>query len=428
MTDPNQREIIVAILDEVIEQGRPSHIVLAAVLEKYQYLTKQQRSFITRTSMGTMERLLQIDAILAQFVKKPAVAKMKPLIRSVLRSSVYQIVFMKGVPDRAVCNEAVAIVKKHGLGGLSGFVNGVLRNISRKKETITYRGLSENYAMPQWIVDALLAQYGEKKAEEILAALLLEKKTAIRINTEQMSAEELTERLQVQGITVEPCRDLSYARFISGYDYLRAIPEFIAGDFYVQDYSSMMVAEHADLHPGDVILDVCAAPGGKSLHAAQLLAEDCTIEARDLTDAKVALIEENIKRTGVSCIRTKRFDAAVRDEAAIASADVVICDVPCSGLGVIAGKPDIKLHMTPERQRSLVALQQQILQTVSAYVKPGGVLLYSTCTILSSENEDNVRAFLAEHEEYTEEESQQILPTDGAYDGFYFARLRRRVD
>lgn len=288
MTDPNQREIIVAILEEVLEEGKYSHLVLGATLEKYQYLSKQQRAFITRVTQGTIERLLQIDAILGQFVKKPKVPKMKPLIRTVLRSSVYQIVFMDGVPDAAVCNEAVRIVKNHGLGGLSGFVNGVLRNISRNKDSITYKGLSEAYSMPQWIIDAWEEQFGGETTKQILEELLEEKKTCIRVNTGNISVEELTKNLRAQGITVEPCEEIPYALYISGYDYLRGIPEFLAGDFYIQDFSSMMVAHSAGIWQGDHVIDVCAAPGGKSLHAAELLAGTGLVEARDLSDHKVS--------------------------------------------------------------------------------------------------------------------------------------------
>ena len=298
MTDPNQREIIVAILEEVLEEGKYSHLVLGATLEKYQYLSKQQRAFITRVTQGTIERLLQIDAILRQFVKKPKVPKMKPLIRTVLRSSVYQIVFMDGVPDAAVCNEAVRIVKNHGLGGLSGFVNGVLRNISRNKDSITYKGLSEAYSMPQWIIDAW--------EEQFLEELLEEKKTCIRVNTGNISVEELTKNLRAQGITVEPCEEIPYALYISGYDYLRGIPEFLAGDFYIQDFSSMMVAHSAGIQQGDHVIDVCAAPGGKSLHAAELLAGTGLVEARDLSDHKVSILEENIRRMGLANIRAEK--------------------------------------------------------------------------------------------------------------------------
>lgn len=426
MTDPNQREIIVAILEEVLEEGKYSHLVLGATLEKYQYLSKQQRAFITRVTQGTIERLLQIDAILGQFVKKPKVPKMKPLIRTVLRSSVYQIVFMDGVPDAAVCNEAVRIVKNHGLGGLSGFVNGVLRNISRNKDSITYMGLSEAYSMPQWIIDAWEEQFGGETTKQILEELLEEKKTCIRVNTGNISVEELTKNLRAQGITVEPCEEIPYALYISGYDYLRGIPEFLAGDFYIQDFSSMMVAHSAGIQQGDHVIDVCAAPGGKSLHAAELLAGTGLVEARDLSDHKVSLLEENIRRMGLANIRAEKWDATILNEESIGQADVVICDAPCSGLGVVAKKPDIKYHMTKETQKELAILQRQILDVVCAYVKAGGTLMYSTCTISSQENEDNVTWFLEKHPDFSLETEKQFLPKAGKQDGFFLAKMKKR--
>lgn len=426
MTDPNQREIIVAILEEVLEEGKYSHLVLGATLEKYQYLSKQQRAFITRVTQGTIERLLQIDAILGQFVKKPKVPKMKPLIRTVLRSSVYQIVFMDGVPDAAVCNEAVRIVKNHGLGGLSGFVNGVLRNISRNKDSITYKDLSEAYSMPQWIIDAWEEQFGGEITKQILEELLEEKKTCIRVNTGNISVEELTKNLRAQGITVEPCEEIPYALYISGYDYLRGIPEFLAGDFYIQDFSSMMVAHSAGIQQGDHVIDVCAAPGGKSLHAAELLAGTGLVEARDLSDHKVSLLEENIGRMGLANIRAEKWDATILNEESIGQADVVICDAPCSGLGVVAKKPDIKYHMTKETQKELAILQRQILDVVCAYVKAGGTLMYSTCTISSQENEDNVTWFLEKHPDFSLETEKQFLPKAGKQDGFFLAKMKKR--
>ena len=395
-------------------------------MEKYQYLSKQQRAFITRVTQGTIERLLQIDAILGQFVKKPKVPKMKPLIRTVLRSSVYQIVFMDGVPDAAVCNEAVRIVKNHGLGGLSGFVNGVLRNISRNKDSITYKDLSEAYSMPQWIIDAWEEQFGGETTKQILEELLEEKKTCIRVNTGNISVEELTKNLRAQGITVEPCEEIPYALYISGYDYLRGIPEFLAGDFYIQDFSSMMVAHSAGIQQGDHVIDVCAAPGGKSLHAAELLAGTGLVEARDLSDHKVSLLEENIRRMGLANIRAEKWDATILNEESIGQADVVICDAPCSGLGVVAKKPDIKYHMTKETQKELAILQRQILDVVCAYVKAGGTLMYSTCTISSQENEDNVTWFLEKHPDFSLETEKQFLPKAGKQDGFFLAKMKKR--
>ncbi len=425
MTDPNQREIIIAILDEVLEEGKYSHLVLGPTLEKYQYLSKEKRAFITRVCQGTIERQIQIDAVLNRFVKKPKVAKMKPRIRTILRSSVYQILFMDAIPDSAVCNEAVKLTKSAGLSGLSGFVNGVLRNISRNKETITYESLSEKYSIPQWMIDTWQKDYDQSTLEDMLAAFLGEKKTCIRVNTSQTSKEKLMEELALEGISVEPCQEIDYALYINGYDYLKHIPAFVRGDFYVQDFSSMMVCHAAGIKEKDTVIDVCAAPGGKALHAAELLKNSGLVEARDLTDYKVSLIQENIDKSGLSNIQAKKWDARMTDSKAIETADVLICDLPCSGLGVLAKKPDIKYHMTPEKQKDLAALQAEILEASYTYVKVGGTFMYSTCTISSAENEGNVSKFLEKHPEFILEEERQILPKAGLQDGFFYAKMRR---
>lgn len=427
MTDPNLRDITYEILDQILEQDGYSHLVLGGALEKYQYLSKQQRAFITRVVQGTVERLIQLDAVINQFVKKPKVAKIKPAIRTILRSSVYQLLYMDGVPDSAVCNEAVKLAKKKGYAGLGGFVNGVLRNISRNKDTITFSGLSEQYAMPQWIVDLWSDAYDKQQVEDMLSAFLADKKTCIRINTARTSKEALIKGLTAQNITVEECQEIPYCLYISGYDYLKAIPEFSEGLFYVQDFSSMMVAHVADIKKDDVVIDVCAAPGGKSLHAAELLQGTGSVEARDVSDYKVSLMQENIEKSGMKNIRAVKMDATVYDEASKEKADVVICDVPCSGLGVLAKKPDIKYHMNREAQLELVKLQRQILDTVHSYVKPGGIFVYSTCTICKDENEDNVNWFLEKHKEFVLEDMNQLLPEAGTRDGFFFAKLKKEI-
>ncbi len=426
MTEPNLREIVVDILEQILEQDGYSHLVLGAALDKYQYLSKQQRSFITRVTQGTVERVIQIDAVLNRFVKKPRISKMKPVVRTILRSGVYQILYMDSVPDSAVCNESVKLAKKKGYAGLGGYVNGVLRNISRNKAGISFDSLSEKYAMPQWIVDLWSESYDHDTLAQMLDALMQEKKTCIRINTARITKKELTARFEAEQIQVEECEAIPYALYISGYDYLNAIPEFTEGLFYVQDFSSMMVAHVAGIKEGDYIIDVCAAPGGKSLHAAELLHGTGCVEARDVSDYKVSLMKENIKKSGLSNIHAVKWDATVRREASAEQADIVICDAPCSGLGVIAGKPDIKYHMTREKQLELAELQQKILGTVCEYVKPGKTLLYSTCTICKDENQDNVHWFLREHSEYALEDMQQLLPVAKAQDGFFYARMKRK--
>ena len=421
MTDPNQREIVVAILDEVLEQGKYSHLVLKATLDKYQYLSKQQRAFITRLTQGTIERLLQIDAILNQFVKKPKVPKMKPMIRTVLRSSVYQIVFMDGVPDSAVCNEAVRLVKKHGLGGLGGFVNGVLRNISRHKDEIVYQGWSEQYSMPQWIIDAWKAQYDDATVEQILQALLEEKKTCIRVNTNRMSVVQLTDCLQEQGITVEPCKEIPYALYISGYDHLSGIPEFVAGDFYIQDFSSMMVAHSAGIQTNDHIIDVCAAPGGKSLHAAELLAGTGMVEARDVSDYKVSLLQENIARMGLTNIKAEKWMQPSKEDS-IEQASLFAMHQR-SVLVLLLEKPDIKYHGCAKAKRSCKAAAEYP-GCGMRYVKEWYAALFDLYHF--SQKMRTMSHGFAKTSEFVCEKQCQILPQMGKKDGFFYAKLVRK--
>jgi 16S rRNA (cytosine967-C5)-methyltransferase len=418
---------------EVMEHDRYSHLVLRDVLDKYAYLEKQERAFLTRLVEGTIERAVELDYILDLYAKVK-VKKMKPLIRNLLRMSVYQLRYMASVPDSAVCNEAVKLAKKRGFGQLSGFVNGILRSIVREPERIVYPGrdknltaaLSVQYSMPEWIVAQWLESLGGQKTEELLKAFSVEQRLVVRTNLNHTTPEALLAALRAQGIEAEQTEVLPYALVLSGYDRLDAIPQFAAGDFYVQDISSMMVAEWASVKEGDYVIDVCAAPGGKSTHIAELLKGTGHVEARDLTEDKVGLIRENISRHGLSNMEARVWDATVFDAASVEQADVLICDLPCSGLGVLGKKTDIRYKMTPETQRELAALQRRILDTVHRYVKSGGTLVYSTCTIHSGENEQNVEWFLKEHPEFALERMEQLLPGTAGQDGFFIAKLKKK--
>ena len=431
----NLRELVLDILLSVTKGEAYSHIALAAVLDKYQYLTKQERGFITRLTEGVLERMIELDYMIDQFSNLKT-SKMKPVVRCILRMGVYQLKYMDTVPDSAACNEAVKLAAKKGLNGLKGFVNGVLRNIGRNLDKICYpdegdqpiHALSVQYSMPEWILSQWIKDYGIQKAKSVAASFMCESRTAIRINPMKCSTEQLNDALNRQGIAAERIYlegypDFDYAMYISGYDYLASIPEFNAGWFMVQDVSSMLAAHTAAPRPGSYVIDVCAAPGAKSLHAAELMRGQGIVEARDLTEYKVSLIEENIARCGFSNIRAIRHDARILDEAAVAKADVVLADLPCSGLGVLKKKPEIRYRMTEAAQRGLAALQQEILSVSCRYVKPGGVFLYSTYTINRMENEENTRRFLEGHERFSLVGERQFFPDEGEMDGFYIAKF-----
>ena len=443
----NEREIVLEVLLEITEHGMYSHIVLRDVLNKYQYLEKKERSFITRVTEGTLEHMMEIDYILDQF-SKVKVKKMKPVIRNIMRSAVYQMKYMDSVPVSAACNEAVKLAVRKGFGSLRGFVNGVLRNVARNLDQIEYpteplKRLSIQYSMPEWILNLWLKAYDSDVVEQMLQAFQRETPLTIRCNLRMVTPKQLKEHLEAEGVTVKVHPYLEYAFHISGFDYLGDLESFQNGEFSVQDISSMLVSELAGPKEGDYVIDVCAAPGGKSLHMAEKLNGSGHVEARDLTEYKVGLIQENIERTGLSNVEAVQQDALIFDETSVGKADIVLADLPCSGLGVLAKKTDLKYKATKEGADSLAKLQREMLKNVQAYVKDEGKLVYSTCTINPADNMDNVHWFLNECPEFELidihgslcEELQkdvkengciQLLPGVHQSDGFFLACMKKR--
>ncbi len=453
----NPRELVLMTLLSITRDGVNSSQALHQMLEKYQYLDKSQRAFMTREVNGVLEHMIEIDAIIDQFASVK-VADMKPVIATLLRCGVYELKYMDSVPAHAVINETVKLAKKKGFGSLAGFVNGVLRSIDRsltaegkagaEGQPVSEAGtagkpadedgaeaLSLQYSLPLWIVQQWLPVYGAETVAKMGADFLTEKPTTIRFDPHRISRTALIQKLEAEGVTVEDPKDLAAAAgerreevlpealAISGYDHLESLAAFRDGDFQVQDISAMRAGHWADPREGDFVLDVCAAPGGKALHVAELLDGTGQVEARDVSEKKVEQINENIARSGLGNIKARQMDALVPDPASEGKADIVLADLPCSGLGTIGHKPDVKYHMTPEKQQELADLQRQILSVVQAYVKPGGKLLYSTCTISRVENEENIQWFLAHFPAYHLVREQQYLPGTDPGDGFYLALL-----
>lgn len=427
----NERELVLDMLLQITRDGEYSHIVIKNVLDKYQYLDKRERAFITRVVNGTLERMIEIDYIINLF-SKVKVNKMKPLIRTILRSSVYQMKYMDSVPDSAICNEAVKLAGKRGFVNLKGFVNGVLRNISRNLDKINYPDekdkvsyLSVKYSLPEWLVKQWLNVYDEETVKTIGSAFLEEKSLTVRFNERKIKKEDLVGILKKEGVTVGEVPEIPCALYLSGYDHLSALPSFCEGLYQVQDLSSMQVALWSGVKEGDQVLDVCAAPGGKSIHIAELLNGTGHVEARDLTEYKVDLLRDNIERSGLTNIEAVCQDATVYDPDKKKSADIVIADLPCSGLGVLGKKPDLRYKMNEKTEADLVELQRKILSVVKDYVKPDGKLLYSTCTIHREENEGNVEWFLKEYPEFELVKDKQMIPGKDTGDGFYIAIIKR---
>ncbi len=444
------RECTLKMLLAVYKDKQFSHTVKGKYLDRLE--DKRERALATRMFEGCIERSIELDYIINCFSKTP-VKKMKPVIAAILRMTVYQLRFMDKIPDGAACNEAVKLAKKYGFTGLSGFVNGVARSVARA-ETVTYPEktksvtdyLSVTYSMPTTIVEQMIYQYGAETAEQIFAAFLSEEKPlSIRCMRHSTDVEGVAARLREEGITVEPGVYSEDALLLYGIDAPERLPGFSEGAFYIQDESSMQAVLAAGLAGNETVLDLCAAPGGKTIMAADILMSRGSgkVYSRDVSDGKVALINENIQRCGLTNVMVSCKDATRFYKEDEERYDVVLADVPCSGLGIIGKKPDIKLFMTEEQQKELCVLQKDILQNAVRYVKPGGVLIFSTCTLNKDENMGGYRCLKEQYgmipeslEPYIAKELWtdtvkdgylQMLPGVCKTDGFFVARFRKKA-
>ncbi len=447
----NIRELILAMLIEW-EAGREySHTIIRNVLYKYHYMQARDKAFIKRVAEGTIERQIQIDYILGLYAKTP-VEKMKPFIRNLLRMGVYQLLWMDAVPDGAVCNEAVKLAQTHKFHGLKGFVNGVLRTVAREKERIPYPGrdnmcrfFSVVYSMPEWIVSMWRQAYDDATVETMLLALLQSRPVTVRMDERltKQERERCIDGMRARGIIAREHPYLPYAFELSHTESIADLPEFSKGMLSVQDVSSMLAVCALQPKEGDAIIDVCAAPGGKTAHAACRMHGTGHVLARDVSEYKAGLIRETAERMHCDNVEIQVWDACILDETLLGAADAVIADLPCSGLGVAGKKSDIKYRMNKEMMDSLICLQKRILETVWQYVRPGGILLYSTCTIHRGENED-MAAWITKHLPFEpvslkgvlppalygdtlERGYVQILPGVHQADGFFIAKFQRRM-
>ena len=464
------REMVWDALSEVNEAGGMCHKVLAEALSK-STLTEADRAFATRLFHGTLERQITLDTVIAASAGRP-VSKIKPRVLELLRLSAYQLLFLKSVPMSAACNEAVSMAKRRGLAGLSGFVNGVLRGLARRisacggtqefladtAATMSYEeALCFRYAVPAWLAALWRRDFPETDIETMLAATLGEGAVTIRLNESRATMEELVASLTAEGADVKPGALPNCLR-IGGSGNPGRYRAYADGWFSVQDESAVLAGNLLPLSAGMHVLDICAAPGGKTVHAADRLtklaaehpeAGEFAVEARDVSAAKLPSILEQLARVGLSGVTCREADASVYDPALAEWADVVIADVPCSGLGVLRRKPDGKTKTKPEDIPALAALQREIVAQAVRYVKPGGYLAYSTCTVNRAENA-SIAAFIADElglvpvdlrgklpEELRESAYQrsgqrpdgiQIFPEAGKWDGFYIAGFRKPAE
>jgi 16S rRNA (cytosine967-C5)-methyltransferase len=441
------RSIALSILKEVNQDGKYANISLKEHL-RGEALSDRDAAFVTQLVYGTLEKQITIDYYLKRFA---TFKRVNPWIMNILRLGAYQLLYLDRVPDSAACNEAVKLCKMHGLFALQGFVNGILRNLARNKDKLTLPddslSLSENlslqYSYPKWLVDKWITDYGPETAEAILKPADIDDAVSIRVNTMKISPENLKDRLEQSGIVVRDGYHMREALRISNAGDIEENPYYQEGLFTVQGESSMLDAHIVDPQPGETILDACSSPGGKAIHMAELMKGQGRIAAWDVHDHRVALIERNRTRMDAGIVEPSVRDASEHDAELIDRFDRVLIDAPCSGLGIIIKKPDIKLNIKPNGLSELSSLQEKIITTCSSYVKPGGILVYSTCTINPLENEDIVQRLLTKRQDFVLEDPSafmpvtlksavkdgmiQLIPSRHRTDGFFIARLRRKT-
>lgn len=440
----NARRVALNVLCDVHQQGAYASLSLDDHLRAAR-LRPEDRRLVTSLVYGTLENELKIDFALDRLMDHPT---RQPSQRDILRLSAYQILFLDRVPDSAAVNEAVKLVKVLGMDAASGFINAVLRNLSRgkaeipwpKKEDDLRTYLSVMGSFPLWLVDRLIADYGEEAAQRLVLYRESEHPIVIRPNLTRITETEFDKLLEGKAWRVE--RGLApHARLIYGAQEITYDNDYRKGLFSIQGQSSMLAAEAVQAKPGMKVLDACAAPGGKSAYLCEQMQLTGRVFAWELHEKRAMLLEGVRRRLGLDNMRISVRDAGELREDLIGTLDAVLLDAPCSGLGVLAQKPDVKLRLKPEDIPAIVETQKKLLNTVCRYVKPGGTLVYSTCSILPEENALQIRAFLAEHPEFAfsplppsfPEELRRLQTPDGlqllgcrdGVEGFFIARLKR---
>ena len=437
----NSREVALNIINRVLNEGAYSNIVLSAELNESD-LNANDRGLVTELVYGTIRRRNTLDMIISNYVKD--IKLMDKEVLNILRMAIYQMHFLDKVPDFAACNEAVELAKKVSLEN-SKLVNGILRSYTKDPDNIQIKDgmldkLVYQYSFEPWFIRMIYKQYGEEIGRKILAGLNETPKVTVRVNSAKTDFDEVYEKLEEAGYDIEEGYVCPEAIIIRGGSSIENNELFNKGYITVQDESAMLVAPMLDLQKNDIVLDLCAAPGGKTTHIAEILNSEGEVYSFDLHEKKLSLIEDSIKRLGLGSTNVEVMDATKLNSKYIAYADKVLIDVPCSGLGIIRKKPEIKWNKTRKSLQELVPVQREIMENAWAYLKSGGVMVYSTCTLNKEENEDNIEWFLNKHKDaevekiflgnnddfiYNKDGSLTILPNE-YMDGFYIAKIIKK--
>lgn len=439
------RELTFNVLSDVYLNGAYSNLAIKGHLSDAK-TSKQEENLVREIVYGVLENEIYIEYILSK-ASKIKVEKIHPKMLIILKMGIYQLVFMDRIPDSAAVNEAVNLAKKHGHKGTIGFVNGVLRNINRNKDEfmkINVKTKSEyisiKYSHPKWMVDRWVKEFGEDFTEDLCMINNSTPELNIRVNNLKTTKEKLKNALEEQDFIIRDGRYAEDSIVIENPSRITGLKEFKEGHFFIQDESSSLVGQIMDPKPGSIVLDICSAPGGKSTHIAEIMENKGRVLSGDIHKHKLELIEENAKRLGIEIIETKVSDATKRDESLVNIADYLLIDAPCSGFGLIRRKPEIKWNRKEKDIDELTNMQYELLNNAKDYLKVGGVLIYSTCTIEKDENINMIQRFLKENENFKlvniEESLEnkekidtlkdgyiQLYPSIHGTDGFFIGKM-----
>jgi 16S rRNA (cytosine967-C5)-methyltransferase len=443
----NVRETTLDLLNTIEKNQSYSNLLLHHEIEKNK-LPAKDIGLLTELTYGTLQRKMTLDYFLKPFLKKNS--KIESWVQNLLRITLYQMIYLDKIPDRAAIYEAVEIAKKRGHKGISSMVNGVLRSIQREglpaisaiEDPIERLAVETSH--PQWLIKRWVQQFGYDKTREMGETNLTAPLQTARVNTTRTTRTECVERLEEEGYYIELSPIIPEAiRALKG--NLASSSVFKEGLLTIQDESSMLVAYALGAAKNEAVLDACAAPGGKSTHIAEKMDNTGQVISLDLHEHKVKLINDNANRLALTNIKTMAMDSRkAAENFKPESFDRILLDAPCSGLGVMRRKPDMKYTKKEQDIMQLSSIQQNLLESVANLVKKGGVLVYSTCTVDHQENENTIAAFLKSHPQFEGDSAfkgrmpeairplitgfdLQILPQDFGSDGFYIACLRKKA-
>lgn len=431
----NPRQLAFEALIKIEKEGAYSNIALDSLLSKTDCDTRD-RAFVSNLFYGVIERKITLDYQISCYTDKSK--KMKPELLAVLRIGAYQLLYMDKVPSSAAVNESVKLAKKNGLSFASGLVNAVLRKIDNTGLNLpsdeNYSDyLSIKYSCPTWLINKWIKEYGCENTQKILEHSLGANKNYIRVNNVKTTEAELIEKLGEEGVIarktdIENCLEISFSA-----KSVEKLEAFKQGLFHVQDLSCQLCIKALAAQKGNRVFDLCAAPGGKTYTIAEEIENCGEVLSFDIHPHRVSLIESGANRLGLSAIKALEGDATFYNEY-LGTADAVLCDVPCSGFGIIGKKPEIK-YKDPDEAKQLPALQLEIIKNGAKYVKPGGRLVYSTCTLARNENEKVCEKFLADASDFkpvcisgnNDTPYKTILPHEYDSDGFFIACFERKI-